>query len=341
MEISKLLAPPRSTANPAPARPANSVRRTSSIDVSWPDGIEGSRLVQGRVRDYHTGRTGGPGTVLGEAWMEATLDADKTISAISANEAPEAFNQLIGQRGGNHLRLFIKEVMPELISTGAPLYLALDDISGSALVSPVAWSQWHPDWIERFRETMPAGEFANMRANKVNVCWGLQEGNTGVSSITLANPIADADAGDLRNPSDPEGWNELPAIDGPGFRRARRIDVSRDDASGVIRVNSSFQDSSATRDGGRIAIHEYLLTAEIDAETLELRTLVPEPRILPFPECPGAVANTRRLIGRKITEVRTDVLDLLRGPDGCTHLNDALRAMAEVPILAEHLAAES
>jgi hypothetical protein len=30
----------------------------------------------------------------------------------------------------------------------------LDDISGTALVSAFAWSQWHGDWAERLRERM-------------------------------------------------------------------------------------------------------------------------------------------------------------------------------------------
>jgi len=31
------------------------------------------------------------------------------------------------------------------------------------------------------------------------------------------------------------------------------------------------------------------------------------------------------------------VLERLRGVDCCTHLNDALRSLAEVPVLAAHL----
>ena len=51
--------PLRSTANPAPPRKANSVRRTMSIDVSWPDGETGGRLFVGRCRDYRTPPEGG------------------------------------------------------------------------------------------------------------------------------------------------------------------------------------------------------------------------------------------------------------------------------------------
>ena len=51
------------------------------------------------------------------------------------------------------------------------------------------------------------------------------------------------------------------------------------------------------------------------------------------------MANTQRLVGRTLHEIREAVLEQLRGPKGCTHLNDALRALAEVPKLAGYLAA--
>jgi hypothetical protein len=327
---------PRKTANPAPVRPAHSVRRTSSIDVSWPDGDQGDRLFIGRVRDYRTSASGAPGKVLDEAEFRARLALDKTITSITSTPPHAGIANLVGVRGGNHLRLFIKETMPELISEGAPVYLALDDISGTALVSAFAWSQWHENWQEMMRSRMKPEEFDKLLAERVNVCWGLQEGNSGVST-SPPKDVGQAEAGDVRNPADPKGWHELPENDGPGFRRARRIDVTRDDAKGLIHIDAAFQDSAARKDGGRVAIHEYNLAVTADAETLEILSLQPEARILPFSECPGAVHNTQRLVGSRISDIREEVIANLRGPQGCTHLNDALRALAEVPKLADYL----
>jgi hypothetical protein len=334
---STLTPPPRQTANPAPLRPANSIRRTSSINVSWPDGDQGDRLFIGRVRDYRTPASGGPGKVLDEAEFRARLALDKTITSITATPPHAGISNLVGVRGGNHLRLFIKETMPELISGGAPVYLALDDISGTALVSAFAWSQWHDNWQEMMRSRMKPEEFERMTAERVNVCWGLQEGNSGIQTGGPPPNVADADAGDLRNPADPQGWHELPENDGPGFRRARRIDVTRDDAKGLIHIDAAFQDSAKRKNGSRVAIHEYNLAVTANAETLEILSLQPEARILPFSECPGAVHNTQRLVGSRISDIREEVLANLRGPQGCTHLNDALRALAEVPKLADYL----
>lgn len=330
--------PPRQTANPAPARLVNSVRRTMSIDVSWPSGEMDDRLFIGRCRDYRTPAGAGAGTVLDEAEFRATLNQDKTITAISATPAPARLDSLVGVRGGNHLRLFIKETMPELIDQGAPIYLPLDDISGTALVSAFAWSQFHENWQALLKERIGTQEFEGLMASRVNVCWGLAEGNSGVTG-QMQRDVAQADAGDVRNPADPEGWHELPEAGGPGFRRARRIDVTRDDAAGLIRINAAFQDSAKRKITGRVAIHEYDIDATADLASGELLSLTPHPRILPFGECPGAVHNTQRLIGRNIAEIRDAVLEQLRGPQGCTHLNDAMRALAEVPKLAGYLKA--
>lgn len=330
--------PLRSTANPAPKRAPNSVRRTMSIDVSWPDGEAGSRLFVGRCRDYRTPPGGGSGAVLDEAEFQARLAEDKTITSITATPATDRIDSLVGVRGGNHLRLFIKETMPELIDQGMPIYLPLDDISGTALVSISAWSHWEENWAERMRSRFKSEEFQKIMEERVNVCWGLAEGNSGVTGGSHAQ-VGGAEAGDVRNPADPEGWHELHDVDGPSFRRARRIEVQRDDEAGLIRIEAAFQDSVRRKIGGRGAIHEYNISATADLASARLLTLEPEPRILPFGECPGAIANTQRLIGRSLHEVRDAVLENLRGTQGCTHLNDALRALAEVPKLAGYLAA--
>lgn len=337
METQTLPPPPRSTANPAPSRPLHSVRRTTSIDVSWPDGIEGQRKFIGAARDLAT--AGGPGStnVLCEGRFEARMTEDKTITAIVTEPSPPGIGQLVGARAGGHLRMLLREVMPQLIETAHPLYLVLDDLSGSALVSAFAWSQFYPDWAERIRERIGAEEHDRLMTQRTNVCWGLKEGNSGLRIDGPPRDVASADAGDVRNPGDPQGWHALSDHDGPGFRRARRIDTTHDESAGVLRIDSAFQDSAAKPDGGRIAIHEYLLRATVDAASLEILTLEPEARILPFSECPGAVTNTQRLIGKRLPDIRDEVLELLRGPQGCTHLNDALRALADVPTLAGYL----
>ncbi|SLK06790.1 DUF2889 domain-containing protein [Novosphingobium mathurense] len=341
MTASQLPPPPRSTANPAPIRPADSVRRTSSIDVCWPDGLDGERLFFGRARDLVTPATGGAGQVCAEGSFEARIGDDKTIRTILAEPGYPKIGQLVGERGGGHLRMVLAERMPELIAAYDPLYLTLDDISGTALVSAFARWQWEPELMARHREQVGEVAYRKQLEQRVNICWGLKEGHSGVSPEGPPYAVADADAGHLRNPADPEGWHAFPQAPGPGFRRARRIDVMRDRAAGVIRIDSAFQDSAKLKQGGRVAIHEYNLRVTVDTGALEILSIEPEARILPFSECPGAIANAQRLVGKRIGDMRDEVLSMLRGPAGCTHLNDALRALADIPGLVARLPQEA
>lgn len=323
---------PCQTANPAPPRVAGSIRRTSSIDIAWPDGMQGDRILDGRVRDLLTPAGGGAPITLGDATMRTILDFEKHITAIAAEPAPAALHKLVGERGGGHLRLVIRETMPELVAEGAPLYLVLDDISGVSLVSSWAWSLWHPEWMADLRKAMPQDQIDKYN-DRAGVCWGLKPGNSGLSDEATRGEVGTADGGELRNPQDLLGWHAFPDIEGISMRRARRIDIVPDADAGVIRIDSAFQDSAPRPEGGRAALHEYCLSAVVDAASLEILSLDPEPRVLPFPECPGAVANTARLVGARLPDIRDAVLENLRGPEGCTHLNDALRALADVPAL--------
>ncbi len=335
MTTEALAPPPRDTANPSPAIRPNSVRRTCSIDVSWPDGVDNNRKFIGTSRDYRLSGQRGTGEVLGAARLEARIDAEKTILSISSDPEPANLRRLVGERAGSHLRLLLRETMPQLLETGDPLYLPLDDLSGTALVSAFGFSQWNPEYAAKFRERISAEEFDQLMQSRVNVCWGLAEGNSGLEPHDI-DEVAAADAGDLRNPDDPQGWHDLPEEDGPGFRRARRIDVWRDDA-GNFRVSSSFQDSAKQRTGGRVAIHEYDVNVQVDSASGEILSLEAVPHVLPFSECPGAIHNAQRMVGKKIVDIRDEVLANLRKTEGCTHLNDALRALAEVPKLASQL----
>ena len=119
------------------------------------------------------------------------------------------------------------------------------------------------------------------------------------------------------------------------MRRARRIDVWRD--GDTIVIDSAFQDSAGDPTLGRVAVHEYGLRATADAATLTLQTVAPDPRVLPFLECPSARLTATSLVGTPLADLRHAVLQRLGRTNGCTHLNDALRALAEVPVLLEHL----
>jgi hypothetical protein len=139
----------------------------------------------------------------------------------------------------------------------------------------------------------------------------------------------------LVDPDDPDGWHALDPPPPIATRRARRIDV-RVDGHQLV-VDAMFRDNSWQPDATEIAVHEYSLAATADRATGVLTSVQAEPRVLPYRECPAAAPNASRLVGQPLRGLRASVLATLRDTDCCTHLNDALRALAEVPVLAARL----
>ncbi|MCH2173518.1 DUF2889 domain-containing protein, partial [Myxococcota bacterium] len=138
-----------------------------------------------------------------------------------------------------------------------------------------------------------------------------------------------------RTPDDPHGWHELAPAPEVGMRRHRRIDLWRE--NGLLRVDSFFRDICWDPDGSQQALHEYTVRAEIDSADLTLISVVVTPRVLPFPECQWAAPHAKQLAGKPVASFRTSVQETLVELEACTHLNDMLRCLAEVPSLAARL----
>lgn len=174
----------------------------------------------------------------------------------------------------------------------------------------------------------------------IDICTGFAEGAS--SLLPDGRPDhagqSNTDVGPLLNAADPVGWHEMPELSGVTMRRARRVDVWRD--GDMIHVDAGFQDSGSNPRGGRTAVHEYAARATIDVAGV-LVALEVTPLILPYRECPGAAMKAQAMVGHMVSSFRDDVLATLRGAAGCTHLNDVLRALADVPSLAKVLPASA
>lgn len=291
------------------------------------------RLI-GRARDIVTAPTGGAPILCAQDSFDAVLQADRTIVAIEADPPRPKLKQLIGTRGGGRLRHALERIVPEERRDATPLYLILDDISGASLVAPWAWSQWGKNWLES-PGSMTRPQLNQMIQDMEGICTGFAPGSSSLDPERLIEQSEDGTpAPDLRHPEDPEGWHAFTLQNTVGMRRARRIDVR---LGKVIFIEAAFQDSAAKPDGTRAALHEYELSATADPSSLRLLSIDARPRVLPFSECPGAVRNISRLLGSELPQLRQTVLDQLPGTLGCTHLNDVLRALAEVPTLVNHL----
>ncbi|WP_225205523.1 DUF2889 domain-containing protein [Novosphingobium huizhouense] len=314
----------------SPPRRRNSVRRTMTLEATWPQGLRGPTMIHGRCRDAWTRDPAAAPEVLAEDALEAEAQ-DRTIVALCSAPARPGLAALEGARPGGKFRGILNEALPGERESGTPLYLMLDDLAGTTLVSRWAWSRWFPGWATAPTEEGRKAHAAAMLGN----CLGLRPGSRGI--VDQGAPVLQQNSsavGSMRNAADPEGWHAFTDLsDEIQFRRARRIDAWRD--GDTIHVETHFQDSANTREGGRRALHEYLLWASADAGSGLVTAIEARAGTLPYGECPGAIANLRFLIGTPLTQLRSTVLQMLRRTNGCTHLNDVVRSLAEVPAMLE------
>lgn len=324
----------RQSAGHAPLRRPGSIRRTTSIDSDWPEGFGEPWDMIGRARDLLTPADGGEPQVLATGGFRITCSPLREILAVAVTPDHPAVPQLIGVRAGGASRHALAAIMGDI--RGTPTYQLLDDYAGASLVAGWIWSQWRNDWAtgpQRETQRSTAGRKGRMD----DICTGFAIGSSAFKADGSPDNTNQSftEVGPLEHPDDPIGWHSMPFQEGPQKRRARRIDLWR--SNGSIIIDAGFQDSGSNPAGGRTAIHEYRVHAEVDATDGTLLSLQVLPLILPFRECPGASIKATRLIGEPVTEFRSIVLENLSGTMGCTHLNDVLRALADVPSLARML----
>jgi hypothetical protein len=77
--MSQLALAPRNPIGPAPLRQPGSVRRTTSIDMTWPEGRGRPLLLSGRARDLLTPADGGAARVLAADEMEVLVSPERVI----------------------------------------------------------------------------------------------------------------------------------------------------------------------------------------------------------------------------------------------------------------------
>ncbi|HEV7758526.1 MAG TPA: DUF2889 domain-containing protein [Acidimicrobiales bacterium] len=303
--------------------------------MTWPDGILEPMQLDGRCRDLLTPTTGAP-RVLAQEEVLARASMDRTIQSVKAVPSTPGIDTLVGARAGQKLRAALEDVVPDLRAEGRPRYLLLDDLAGASLIAGFVWFRWSDQLPEltALRGRMPVRSMQG-------ICSGFRPGASSLlADGTMSGiPHQVATVPPLADPADPLGWHDQPPRPPMAMRRARRIDVGHN--GDELHIDAMFRDSCWEPDGTEIAVHEYHVTATADPATSTLTSVLAEPRVLPYDECPLAAGNVGALGGIALGELRGAVLDRLQGTDCCTHLNDALRALADVPVLADALTESS
>jgi hypothetical protein len=110
------------------------------------------------------------------------------------------------------------------------------------------------------------------------------------------------------------------------MRRARRLDLAPDG-----RFDVHFRDSHLA-DEGEIVLHEYAVAGRVAGGAIV--EIEPQARVLPWTECPAALASAQRVVGVALDDLPAVVRADFRGTSTCTHLNDTLRSLADLGVLA-------
>jgi hypothetical protein len=173
---------------------------------------------------------------------------------------------------------------------------------------------------------------------KADLCSGWRADGTMMSAVDIGEPIpleVGAVAPPLELPGDPHSWHAMEVQPPGSMRRRRRLDVWRED---VVHIDAMFRDTFTNGDGVESVVHEYTLHATAVPDTLEVLTAAADPRVLPWTECPFAADSAKRLVGAGVHDLRSRVKAEFTGISTCTHLNDLMRTLADVPALDRQVA---
>ena len=300
------------------------MRRTTSIDVTRPNGLLATAIVLLQGQDLATGPDG-QSTVL-ERWA-ATFDVDPATSTVLGVDGAgvDGLTDLVGTP---ILAGFGRRVASLLPAEGAARTLRhslLEDLAGGYLVSGYA----------PLRAGLLAGdpEASKRRAPlQADICMGWASGGPLHAALAdhghTAVPMGPQAPAIERD--DPSGWHPLPPLGEATVRRRRLLDVAAL-GDGRLAVRSHFRDSWAG-DGGEMVMHEYAIDATVAGGQIEGITV--DPRVLPWEACPGAVASASRVVGVAVDDLATTARSQLVGPSTCTHLTSTIRSLADLRALA-------
>jgi hypothetical protein len=331
-ELADTLRAPRTG---TPVRRPGSVRRTTAIDTTHPDGPRGELVVLSDGRDLRTGPDGSV-EVLDAVRLRARLAPDRTLLAVDGG--PPELQQLLGRRVAGGFRAALTEAIPQDAADGTVLHQIVDDWVGAVLVSGLAQMDLAdpvltPEQVAQQRAGLgfSADQCAGWAAEATLIASTVQ---LGVMPINLGPP-----APELGRADDPDGLP--PAVDlSPGdSRRIRRLDISPE--PGALRLDVHFRDSWVGNDAQTRVVHEYSLDGSFDPITEVITGLEPTAHVLPWPECPAALASATRVVGLPLPDLRQTVRRDFTGTTTCTHLNDVLRSLADLPVLARRTRPEA
>jgi hypothetical protein len=314
---------PRSGGPGTPARRRPSLRRTTSITTVWP--TAGRAQLSAYGRDLRTG-TDGIDEVVAQIGFTAHLDErTRRLTEIVPSPGTPVLEMLVGLTVASGFRGCVTEATQGQIAPWSVLALLLDDLPGAALVS--GYSHLHAG-------TMVHADPASVASRRA-ICAGWAPDGVMMVAIRQHGRVptpTGPPAASLQRDDDPVAWHQIPEPDERSTCRVRRLDVWVDD-DGLVHGDVAFRDTHRSSDGEVTTFHEY--TAQISVRQGIIEDLAVQPHVLPWRECPSAVASATLLVGSPADRIKQHVRARGTGESTCTHLDDVLRSMTHVEALAQ------
>lgn len=303
---------------------AGALRRTSTIDTH-PGAGPGESEVELRARDV-AAREANTIVVLGEVRLRAHL-ADRVIEALASEPSDARLEELLGARVGPGFRSTANKLLPDEARQASLLHLLLDDWVGAALVSGYALQ--HTAITLGVERKLPPGTADNM----AGICAGFAS-DASLVPYAQRNGTIPSVHGPVAPPLVHAGMHSVEPLRAHAMRRFRRLDLGPVDA-GSAEFGAHFRDTHVDGDLVETIVHEYTVAGSVDTSTRTVTSVTATVQVLPWQECPGAIGSAARARGMALSQMRDRVRGEFVGTSTCTHLNDTLRAIADLDALLD------
>lgn len=313
--VTDIVGPQQPVTEWPPLRPGTR-RRTSTIDTHPQNSHTAD--AQLRARDVRANSWGNH-DVLDDVVVLARL-TDRVIDEISGDDP--RLDRLRGARVAQGFRAMVRDLLGSDTARSPALYLLLDDWVGASLVT--GYGAHHADITGGVEWPMSN----DVSDHLTGVCAGFAPDASAVD-FTRRNMLMPCVRGPLAPPLG--DMHPVEPLRPHGMRRMRRLDVLPDGATAAF--DAHFRDSHVDAEGIETIVHEYTVVGEIDLASQSISHLTAEAKVLPWQECPRALASSQRVVGMAVAELRDRIRTEFTGISTCTHLNDTLRSLGDAQAL--------
>jgi hypothetical protein len=310
-----------------PARVPGSVRRVMHLDYDWIDAVD--VRVTGAARD-EVKSSDRRVAVVDETAIEVETDGG-TIARFDTDGTAFDASVFVGHPLRQGFRRRAREVY---VDDGGTFGLLLDDISGAMVAAGYVHAMgWDEEPSPGAAPTGPPPGSKERQLLQADLCSGWRSDGAMMTMLRAGQPMQFNPVAPVASlPDGADGWPTRP-IPTPGLRRHRRIDVAP--VGEQWRVDAWFRDTYRNPAGEHGALHEYTVDMVVDARDHTVVDVRATPHALPWDECPAAADAVHHLLGMPVDDLRATVQKTIVGIECCTHLNNELRELADLPAMVQ------